>query len=440
MSMKTSYRELDYAYGKAMQKLRNTIGLTQAGLSNRLGVAWRTVAGWEAGSSYPRAEHLKALIALAVQQQAFSFGQEQEEIHALWKLAHQKNLIDERWLSALLDPQRYLEEQAPLLQPRIESEPVEKIVTTAQITEQKPVDEESDKLSTPSDQTSLVCSLHLTDLDAVARQPQGQSDKPPPEAGTTGAPPPLQGGHVPQTPSPTNADQFRRKFFIALLIALVILIIIGSAGTLFFHAREGTTTQTNKRTYPGYLSGNGTLAFFDPLNQESGSQWSSYSSNNGFDLSCQFSRGAYHISRLKTDSFSGCFTNEMFSNFAFEVQLTIIQGDCGGITFRNDYNGHSYLFQVCQDSTYMVSKLMNYSGTDTKSSTSSAIKTGLGQQNKIAIVANGSTMIFYVNERQIDQEQDSSYASGFIALITAPFYPNGHPTEVAYSNARLWTL
>jgi hypothetical protein len=50
-------------------------------------------------------------------------------------------------------------------------------------------------------------------------------------------------------------------------------------------------------------------------------------------------------------------------------------------------------------------------------------------------------MTFYVNEQQIDQEQDSSYTSGKIALTANPFYnKDAHATEVAYSNARLWTL
>jgi hypothetical protein len=35
---------------------------------------------WEAGSSYPKATHLKALIALAVKEQVFPVGHEVEEI------------------------------------------------------------------------------------------------------------------------------------------------------------------------------------------------------------------------------------------------------------------------------------------------------------------------------------------------------------------------
>jgi transcriptional regulator with XRE-family HTH domain len=107
--MKTSYRERDYAYGTVMLTLRTAIGLTQEGLGNHLGVSRRAVAEWEAGSSYPKVQHLKELIVLAVQQHAFPTGNEAQEIRVLWKMAHQKVLLDEHWLSALLEQQNFPE-------------------------------------------------------------------------------------------------------------------------------------------------------------------------------------------------------------------------------------------------------------------------------------------------------------------------------------------
>ena len=101
----SSFGERDYAFGRAMLTLRTTIGLTQAGLAERLGVSRRAVAEWEAGSSYPKAERLKQLIALGVQLQVFPAGHEAEEIRALWQAAHQKVLLDELWLQELLRQQ-----------------------------------------------------------------------------------------------------------------------------------------------------------------------------------------------------------------------------------------------------------------------------------------------------------------------------------------------
>ena len=99
---RSSYSERDYAFGQMMLTLRTSIGLTQAGLAERLSVSRRAVAEWEGGLSYPKAERLTQLIELGVQQKAFTAGRDEEEIRALWRAAHRKVLLDERWLHDLL--------------------------------------------------------------------------------------------------------------------------------------------------------------------------------------------------------------------------------------------------------------------------------------------------------------------------------------------------
>src|SRR6266849_2908106 len=102
-SMKgTSYRDRDYAFGQAMLTLRTTIRLTQAGLAKRLRISRKAVGLWEAGLAYPKTEHLKAFIALAVEHQTWPFGHTEKEIRALWYAAHQKVPLDEAWVTVLL--------------------------------------------------------------------------------------------------------------------------------------------------------------------------------------------------------------------------------------------------------------------------------------------------------------------------------------------------
>jgi transcriptional regulator with XRE-family HTH domain len=439
--MKNSYRELDYTYGKAMQKLRNTIGLTQAGLADRLGVSWRTIAGWEAGSRYPRAEHLKELIALAVQQQAFSVGHEAEEIRTLWEVAHQKMLLDERWLSALLSQRN---------PPQGQEAEIIQTSDTKQEMGASPVYPYSADPEPGAD--PVPCSKLLPSLtsvppvkenmsSAVSAVPQSL------EAETTDPPSPTvemgstqESGSVPSTIPAIGARsqhrgdkaRGRHKRLVGIVLTLVILAITGAGAILLLQI---ISTQTH--SYPEYLSGNGRLSFFDPLSQESGSKWSSQSNNSGG--TCRFTHGAYHVSQQLTTSLVSCPAHEIFSNFAFEVQLTITRGGCGGVVFRDDNAGHFYYFRICEDGIYAVLKYVDpihakylYSGR------SSAIHTGQSQQNKIAVVANGSLMTFYVNSQQIDQEQDSSYTSGKVVLVADPSY--GNATDVAYSNAGLWRL
>src|SRR5215470_14530371 len=120
-----SYRERDYAFAQLMLTLRSSIGLTQAGLADRLGVSRRAVAEWEGGLSYPKAERLKQLITLGVRASAFPAGREEEEIRALWRAARQKVLLDEAWLHNLVAPPAPIQlfPQAETRAPQAGSEP-----------------------------------------------------------------------------------------------------------------------------------------------------------------------------------------------------------------------------------------------------------------------------------------------------------------------------
>ncbi len=108
-----SYRERDYAFGQIIFTLRSAIGLTQIGLADFLGVTRRAVGDWEAGSSYPKPEHLKQFIALAIEHRAFPAGHEANEVRGLWQAAHQKIPLDEPWLATLLLPFQKVEASKP---------------------------------------------------------------------------------------------------------------------------------------------------------------------------------------------------------------------------------------------------------------------------------------------------------------------------------------
>lgn len=467
--MKTSYRELDYESGRTIQTLRNKICLTQAGLAEYLGVSARTVREWEAGGNYPRAEHLKALIALAIKSQVFSKGSEAEEIRKLWKVTHQKWLPDEDLLSMLLSPPSFPPSH---VEPEVAEETRSSTTPPLPHTEEEPYKDRRDStllfdqdrrdsalclsdgaspLSYPPQEINLTSTPTQTEtlLDSEGDSklcPEIDTNLYSDEQSSRGAGSEALNGADPVNISSVNTRRYdkkrgRRKWLLISLIALVILTIIGSAGTLFFQTRNGAATQSNKTSaYPGYLPGHGTLAFFDPLSQERGSRWRSYSFADAGGT-CQFSKGAYHISQPVKGYYAPCRANGIFSNFAFEVQVTIIQGDCGGVMFRDDGNSHFYIFSICEDGGSRLMKYVDNGGTDETTlwtDWSPLIHTGLGQQNTIAVIASGSTMTFYANKQQITQVQDSSYTSGILSLFAFPGLR--HPTEVVYRNARLWTL
>ncbi len=95
-------RDQDFDFGQALLTLRSAMALTQTQLADALGVSRRAIVGWEAGSTYPKEEHFRKLIALAVRQRAFPAGREEAETRALWKLSRQKVLLPEDWLADLL--------------------------------------------------------------------------------------------------------------------------------------------------------------------------------------------------------------------------------------------------------------------------------------------------------------------------------------------------
>src|SRR5713101_9025213 len=99
---RSSYRKRDYAFGQVMLTLRTRLELTQTELADMLGVTRRAVIDWEGGLTYPKADHLKQFVVLAIERQAWPFGREAEEVRALWQAARQKVLLDEAWLGGLL--------------------------------------------------------------------------------------------------------------------------------------------------------------------------------------------------------------------------------------------------------------------------------------------------------------------------------------------------
>jgi len=104
---RSSYNERDYTFGQLMLTLRTTMGLTQAGLAERLGISRRAVAEWEAGSAYPKVERLTQLIELGVRASTFAAGREEEEIRALWRAASARVRLPRSWASTWLKSSKW---------------------------------------------------------------------------------------------------------------------------------------------------------------------------------------------------------------------------------------------------------------------------------------------------------------------------------------------
>lgn len=201
-----------------------------------------------------------------------------------------------------------------------------------------------------------------------------------------------------------------------------------------------TPTSTPSTSLDPY-TGRGTLVLNDPLQDNSQNvDWMTGPNSN--NASCAFVDGAYQTSQPVDGDFHACFAlNSDYSNFVFEVQMTIISGYGGGVIFRGSQaNSTFYYFRVSPDGSYDLRVYVDPSINDSSlltSGNSSAIQTGYNQPNIIAVVANNSTLTLYVNHQQITSVINSTFSHGQIGVVA---FNMGGQATVVYNNAKVWAL
>jgi eukaryotic-like serine/threonine-protein kinase len=285
---------------------------------------------------------------------------------------------------------------------------------------------------------------------------------------------------MPAPPFPTMqrdaARRTSRGFFkgrTLLLAGLALLVILAGAGLSLVLLRNpgagvaGKPTQTPSHTglataaasatalstttsvptasltqvpnpYPPHT---GTLVLDDPMRDNSrGYMWDITTiAGQG---SCGFANNAYLVGQ---DSILGGITGcnpealPVLSNFTFQVQLTILSGDAGGVTFRVIHSNF-YLFAIAPDGTYHFD-VLNGNGLSlpvvAKQGSSSAIRKGLNQPNLLAVVAIGGTFSLYVNNHLVSTVTDATLASGQIGVAAEE---SSNATGVLFANAMVWKM
>ena len=232
-----------------------------------------------------------------------------------------------------------------------------------------------------------------------------------------------------------------------IVIGLVVfIVIVGGVIGLVSLLHKGSTSQSSSGSnYPAYLPGHGTLALNDAL--QSADNWS----NTG-DGHCVFDNNVFHVRTLSTEDEYNCWSQSTngalnnATNSAFEAQMKIVQGDCGGLDTRvaeSSFSGHHkfYFFSVCDDGNFAIFKYnVNTLGVVTVQdfAHSSAIKQGLNVTNTLDFVANGSTLTLFINAQQVAKVQDNALTAGTFGLAANP--GRNDVTDVSFSNAKVWTI
>lgn len=305
---------------------------------------------------------------------------------------------------------------------------------------------------------------------------------------------PQAGQQIPQQFTPPSPKRRRLSLTVIILIIIIVLFLLGGSGLIYYvgiyqpqkmhadatatvNAQVTGTAQANAQATANALatsqaqanatstaqasataaasatatalqailsqatSGNPTL--IDSLSGPSNNNWDQLSaSNSTASGSCSYTGGTYHSDMPTKGFFQPCYAQTpMFSNFAFQVQMTITQGDEGGLLFRADpTNSKFYLFRVSQSGAYDLFLYVDNQGTHAKnllSNSTSLIKSGLNQNNTITVVARGGAIYFYINGQYLDSVNNNMFPSGKIGVFGES---NTNATDVAFSNARVWQL
>ncbi len=185
------------------------------------------------------------------------------------------------------------------------------------------------------------------------------------------------------------------------------------------------------------MATSGTPVLSSPLTAQDSANWSTYDAVGGGG--CTFTNGALHASTFQTHTYVPCFAlGSNFGDFAFQVHMTTLQGDGGGLIFRaNDINVKLYLLRITPDGLFGVSVSQDRkTTTPILDDTSSAIKAG-SQTNLITVIARKSAISIYINKQFAGTVSDTTYSTGEIGVFA---YDSTKNTDVAFTDATVWTL
>src|SRR5579859_1254095 len=153
-------------------------------------------------------------------------------------------------------------------------------------------------------------------------------------------------------------------------------------------APTSTLTPTDAQSFYANVTAGAPTYSTSLANQDSGN-WDTGSFSGGGG--CAFTGGVYQLTVPQPGSAGVCAVNSTFiSNFVFQVQMTIVSGDGGGIVFR-DVNQQMDRFRIGADGTF---ELMNQTQR-LATGTSPAIKAGLNQVNLLTVVAKGQQIYLF---------------------------------------------
>ncbi|EFH83825.1 zinc-ribbon domain-containing protein [Ktedonobacter racemifer] len=246
--------------------------------------------------------------------------------------------------------------------------------------------------------------------------------------------------------APTQPRRRNKTVLIVTLVTVIALVVLLGGGITYF------VTQSNQRNqavqalqwddpnslYSGVQALSPTTT--SALDSASGSPWKeSAPLSDSHPFACAFKDGSYHVTTTQLKYIYTCIEKTSYSDFAMQVDVSILQGEGAGFSFRHPGTGDYYTFLYTTQGTYTAEI---YSGGEYKrsllsGSRSQDLKTGVEQTNTVMIIAHKSTFDIYANGKFVDTFSDSTYTEGTLGLTA---YAKSSPAEVSFSNLKIWRL
>ena len=183
----------------------------------------------------------------------------------------------------------------------------------------------------------------------------------------------------------------------------------------------------------------GTPVINDTLFDNSmGHNWDTgYADNN--NTGCNFVNGGYEAQEALQGFIQSCYAaSTNYSNFVYQVTMTINGGEEGGILlYGNKSKGQYYLFNIDIKGNYSFALYNGNAYTPLAQGNNSAIMTGTEVSNDLTVIADKGTFSLFVNETYLASAHDTTLKGGQIGVSATN---TSLPTTVDFTNAEVWTL
>ncbi|MEW5960005.1 MAG: family 16 glycoside hydrolase, partial [Chloroflexota bacterium] len=126
--------------------------------------------------------------------------------------------------------------------------------------------------------------------------------------------------------------------------------------------------------------------------------------------------------------------NRKFSDFVVTLDATPQDSEehySYGLAFRENTDYYTYAFEIGNDGLYSIQLYDGEWKTLKAWSSTDAIK--VGETNELKVIADGSSLTFFVNDEELTSLEDDTLAEGTVGLIIDMF-EEGKSTAVQFDN------